>query len=377
MLSQRGYTSTVRKKVWGNNKFSWEFVVDIPSGEYDKKGNPKRKQKRVSGFKKEKDAKEAERKFLQQLEDGNIQIDVNSTFTELANKFFKHIEESSDYEKGTVSNYKGYFNNHMLFFHNMKAKNINDETIDIWVKEREKSGVSVYVINGCRKFGMSVFTYHKKQFRFNPFAEMDRKTETKKLRNRLTVETLQKMFDICKVHLEDYYCVFCLSVLTGMRLGEYTALDVEDFKTDRCKVYVNKQYTRRELKARTKTESSTRIADYPAELNEILKWHRRKFNIFSGLMFRGKNNNPVSENWVRARFQKLLELCGLPKNYMRVHDLRGEYVDLMNSAGVPIKFISRNIGHARTSTTNDIYTEIFQSVETDAMQKLGNMFFSK
>lgn len=375
MLSDRGCTGTVRKKVWGSNKFSWEFIVDIPSGEYDKKGNPKRKQKRVSGFKKEKEAKEAERKFLQQLEEGNINIDANSIFSELAEKFLKHIEESSDYQKGTVCNYRGYYNNHMLYFHNMKVKNINDETIDIWVKERENNNVSAFTLNGCRKFGMAVFTYHKKQFKFNPFAEMPKRTETKKLRNRLSIEIIQKMFRICKTNLEDYYCIFCLSVLTGMRLGEYTALNVEDIKTDTCKIYVYKQYTRRELKDRTKTQSSTRIADYPEGLNEVFKWHRRKYNIFSGLMFRGKNNMPVSENWVRKRFQTLLELCGLPKNYMRVHDLRGEYVDIMNSAGVPIKFISRNVGHARTSTTNDIYTEIFQSVETDAMQKLGNMFF--
>lgn len=367
---------SVRKKYTNKarTRFCWEFVVNIPSGEYDSRGNEKRKQKAVSGFKLEKDAKKAEFEFLKQLDEGKINFDSSSLFSEIAQDFLKHIENSPDYATGTVSNYKGYYKNHFQMLYNIKAKNINEDILSKWIEDRIKNNVSASVINGCRKFGMAVFTYHKKKLKFNPFKEIERRTEYKKLRNRLTVDSLKNMIEVAEQKLPDFYCIFSIACLTGMRLGEYSALCKEDIKPQN-KFYIEKQYTRRELKQRTKTVGSTRIAHYPDELNSILQWHIKKFKIFSGFLFKGKNNMPVSENWVRARFQTLLELCGYPKNYMRAHDLRGEYVDLMNSAGVPVPFISRQLGHKRTSTTNDIYTEILNEVKSEAMQKLGNIMF--
>ena len=204
---------------------------------------------------------------------------------------------------------------------------------------------------------------------------MERQTEVQKLRNRLTIETLKDMAKKCKEKLPDFYCIFSIAYLVGMRLGEYSAICVEDIRPNRNEIYIDKQYTRRELKSRTKTYESTRVAKYPDELNDIIKWHRKKYNIFSGFLFRGKDNKPISQKTINRRFKELLKLCGFPENYMRMHDLRGEYVDLMNSAGVPVPFISRNIGHARTATTNDIYTSILNSVKDDAMERLSEKIF--
>ncbi len=366
---------SVRKKYTNKAKtrFCWEFVVDIPSGEFDLKGNPIRKQKRVSGFEKEKEAKAAERKFLEALESGNIVITDKSTFSQLANNFLNFIEKSSDYQKGTVSNYKGYYNNHMKIFHNMIAFRINDEIIENWILDEEKNGTSSFVINGCRKFGMAVFTYHKKKIRINPFADMKKRPEPKKLRNRLSLNKLLEMIDICQKNLEDFYCIFCLATFTGMRLGEYSAVTVEKINTERNEIYVNEQFTRGELKSRTKTENSTRIVKYPEKLNAVIKWHRKKFGIFSGLLFKGKKGKPISQKTINRRFKDLLSLCNLPEDYMRVHDLRGEYTDLMHSAGVPVPLISRNLGHSSTKITNDIYTSILNEVEDSAMKKLNDM----
>ncbi len=274
-----------------------------------------------------------------------------------------------------MSNYKGYYNNHFQPLYNLKARKLSEEILNKWVEGLINKGCSPYVINGCRKFGMAVFTFHKKKFKYNPFKEIDRLTEPKVLRERLTIEGLKQMAQTCKERLPDFYCIFSMAYLIGMRLGEYSAVCVEDINPSRNEIRIDKQYTRRELKARTKTYDSTRIAKYPDELNEIIKWHRKKYNIFSGFLFKGKGNNPVSQKTINRRFKELLKMCGYPENYMRVHDLRGEYVDIMNSAGVPVPFISKNIGHARTSTTNDIYTSILNSVKEDSMKKLSEKIF--
>ena len=47
---------------------------------------------------------------------------------------------------------------------------------------------------------------------------------------------------------------------------------------------------------------------------------------------------------------------------MRVHDLRGQYIDLGHKLGLPTVYLSRQVGHARTSTTTDIYSQILEDV---------------
>ena len=60
---------------------------------------------------------------------------------------------------------------------------------------------------------------------------------------------------------------------------------------------------------------------------------------------------------------------------MRLHDLRGQYVDLLHTLGLPDVYISRQVGHARISTTNDIYSEIMQDVNINARDKIEEKIF--
>ncbi len=369
---------SVRKRYTNKQKtkFYWEYSVDIPSDEYDAHGNPKRKQKRVGGFEKERDAKKAERDFLQKLENTEIPLDEKSLFSEVITTFLDYIEKSGEYAKGTISNYKGYYKNHLMMFYNMKIKNINIDVIRQWLIGRRENKVSNSVINGCRKLINAAFTHSKHKIRYNPFKDLDKQEECGKLRNRLSVERLREMNKICESEQPDFFCIFCLSYCTGMRLGEYSAINKEDIDFERFTIYVRKQYTRRELKERTKTLGSTREAPFPTSLADVLKWHIRKYNIFSGLMFKGKDGiRPVSDQWVRKQFKQLLVRCGYPADYMRLHDMRGEYVDIMHQNNAPLVFISRSVGHKRTSTTNDIYSTILNKVKTDAMEKLDKAIF--
>lgn len=68
-------------------------------------------------------------------------------------------------------------------------------------------------------------------------------------------------------------------------------------------------------------------------------------------------------------------LCGYPENYMRLHDLRGQFVNILHPLGLPDVYISRQVGHARTSTTNDIYTAIMQDVNINAKEKIDESIY--
>ena len=62
---------------------------------------------------------------------------------------------------------------------------------------------------------------------------------------------------------------------------------------------------------------------------------------------------------------------------MRVHDLRGQYVDIGHKLGLSVVYISRQVGHARTSTTTDIYSQILNDVGEEAKEKFTKLFRDK
>ena len=359
---------SIRKRQLKNG-YTWEYCITIQK-------NP-RKQIRKSGFKTKYEALEEEEK-AKKLFKKVVSLNPEKTkFKEILDIFIEHIEISNEYQNGTVQNYKGYLNNHLKPFYNYTIFELTPILIQNWFDEATITK-SPYIINGCRKLCKAAFNYaiNKELITTNPFDKMQKASEPIVIRKRFTIERLKEIINICFKNMPDFFCIFCLATLTGARLGEYSAVCVENIDFERQKIEIVQQYTRRQLKDRTKKKKKKRVIDFSYTMGKILKWHIRRNKIFSGFLFKGKDKNrPVSANWVNDRFDDLLVLCGYPKNYMRLHDLRGQYVDLMHSMGMPDVYISRKVGHARTSTTNDIYSEILADVNINATNKIEENIF--
>ena len=130
-------------------------------------------------------------------------------------------------------------------------------------------------------------------------------------------------------------------------------------------------------KNKNKTIKSTRIVHVSKQLLSIVKWHIDKFNIKEGLLFKDTTGRkPVSAKWISRKFRKLLTLNGYDENFCRVHDLRGQFVDIMHYLGVTTEYIAREVGHSNVTTTSKIYTQILNEVHTEANNKMDNILFN-
>lgn len=69
---------------------------------------------------------------------------------------------------------------------------------------------------------------------------------------------------------------------------------------------------------------------------------------------------------------KVLKESGLPK--VTVHSLRHTNITLQIMQGVPLVAVSKRAGHARASTTSDIYAYFFQSADRRAAEVLDRIF---
>ena len=68
----------------------------------------------------------------------------------------------------------------------------------------------------------------------------------------------------------------------------------------------------------------------------------------------------------------ICQAAGLPNR--TVHSLRHTNITMQIAAGVPLVAVSGRAGHARTSTTTDIYSHFLKSSDRTAAKTLENVF---
>ena len=359
-------------------KFNWRVVVYIPTGEYDRFGKPIKKHKHVGYFATKGEGEKAERDFFNALDGSLVELNKDATFGDVINYFLEFASNEGEYSEGTIANYKGYLNNHMEMFRFVPIKNFTPSLIQKWQRELFLKGASDHIFNGCLKLAKAAFNYaiKLKQISTNPFKDIEAKQIPTKIRKRFIIEDIKKIIEICLNEMPEFYCIFVLAILTGARLGEYSAIRPCDIVGN--KIYINKQITRGKEKDRTKENASTRIIDISAKVLDVINWHIKKYNIKPNEhMFRAPKGGLMYAKWIERKFEQLLELAGYDKKYCRVHDLRGHYVDILHLCRVPTSYISRQVGHSNSYITEKVYTQILKELPTEANELMDEKIFGK
>lgn len=150
-----------------------------------------------------------------------------------------------------------------------------------------------------------------------------------------------------------------------------------------------------------KTATSVRTVTFPNEILPLLKQHKKEYNAYRlsmGSEWQGNGNlftqwdgkimgrstpyqsfkrhlkrynNWVSENEEEAKKRGLEQLPVIP-----LHGLRHSCATLLNYLDVNIIDISKILGHAKSSTTMDIYAHSFEKQNKEAANKLNDFIIS-
>ena len=123
-----------------------------------------------------------------------------------------------------------------------------------------------------------------------------------------------------------------------------------------------------------KTKSSIRRVDLSPETIAVLEQHRKAVAAQSlkagrsmpeevfvnepaknrkGKEADARGGKPMDPSKIRSAHELALKEAGL--RHIRIHDLRGTYTSLAVSAGVPIYYVSKSLGHSDTATTERHY----------------------
>lgn len=303
-----------------------------------------------------------------------VETDSKSvTFGMIYKQFLKRAELK--YAKNTFDIYKTYYNKYLKCLDDIKYESVNSISLQGFFDDLENKSTP-YVAQHILKMSRAAFNYAKKHkiIKHNTFEDVEKIQPPKAKIFHLTIEELKIVLEECKRSYPQYYAVLYSFIGTGAREGELFALTKDDFLPDINGFDINKQYSQRTLLPYTKTSSSNRIAYYFDDLKKVLIEHIKTLDPNNPLLFPNTKGGYIDAHNFRKRvFYKLLELCGITKR-VRLHDLRGSYIDMTLSSGLSIKFTQNNVGHARAETTTNIYARNNSDMIENAKTVLNSIF---
>ncbi|MDR1002427.1 MAG: tyrosine-type recombinase/integrase [Oscillospiraceae bacterium] len=91
--------------------------------------------------------------------------------------------------------------------------------------------------------------------------------------------------------------------------------------------------------------------------------------IETGTVFTGKSHGYFSMHYLNNKLKKFGLKIGLPSDF-HTHSLRHTAASLLINSDVSVKNIAEQLGHARTTITENIYSHVFASSKVKTMQAL-------
>lgn len=182
--------------------------------------------------------------------------------------------------------------------------------------------------------------------------------------------------------------MFSFALGTGLRPGEYLALQWKDLDLDQGMATVRRAVVR--LKGQKwkftepKTRSSSRPISLPGGLVSELRAHRiRQFEerlrlgaVWQDhdLVFPSELGTPLTQSNITQVYKRVLAKAGLRRS-LRLYDLRHTHATLLLAAGIHPKVVSERLGHSTIALTLDVYSHVLPSMQAQAAERLNAMLF--
>jgi len=181
-----------------------------------------------------------------------------------------------------------------------------------------------------------------------------------------------------------YYTLYCVTLFTGMRLGELLGLRWSDVDLNLASLSVVQALYKRcgvcKMIEPKSAHSRRQIALSPS-LVLLLHQYKAKQEVErillgkplndSDLVFAHTDGSPLDPGTVTHTFTNVLCKAGLP--HIRFHDLRHTHATLMLKAGVHPKVVQERLGHASISITLDTYSHVLPGLQEAAAQRFEGL----
>ncbi len=342
----------------------------------------KRKQKEVGGFRTRKEAEEAAKKILAEIQNGTYVEPSKITVEEYLYDFVENTLKN-EVAPNTYEQRKAYIKNHIApRIGKIKLFDLSPVQIQKFYNElREKYGAG-----HVQNIGNLLNKALNQAVRWNIIsrnpAALVKKPSTSRKNTKIkvwTVDEQKKFLEHVKSESMFYYVLFLLALTSGMRKGELLGLQWSDvdikqgiISVKRTAVWANKNLY---LKDIPKTESSIRTIQLPDQTVKALKkWQLACPANSLNLVFPSpKTNGILYPNSLDKAFQKAVRGAGVP--YISFHGLRHTFATTLLANNVNPKIVQEMLGHATIKTTMDTYSHVLPNMQKEAAKQLSAVLF--
>ncbi len=196
----------------------------------------------------------------------------------------------------------------------------------------------------------------------------------------LSLEECRRFLAVAKA--SRWFGLFALALTTGMRPSEYLALKWSDVDWQRGAASICRTIQIAGAGWRfddTKRKRSRRVVKLQGFVLEALEnMQKARLSAENGepqvehdLIFRSEAGAPLRQRTVKREFRKLLKAGGIRP--IRLYDLRHTAATLAIAAGVSVKVISDQLGHASISFTLERYSHVLPSIQDEAAAKVERL----
>ncbi|WP_372491786.1 tyrosine-type recombinase/integrase [Nocardiopsis dassonvillei] len=184
------------------------------------------------------------------------------------------------------------------------------------------------------------------------------------------------------------YALFHLIAIKGLRRGEAVGLPWRNVRLTDGQVDITTQIVQvgwRTITSTPKSDAGSRTITLDATTARVLKrWRRHQLEaklaagkdwVNSGLVFTRTNGEGWHPAEVTDWFNRIGKAADLPP--IGLHGLRHGAASTALAAGVDVKVVSAELGHATTHFTQDTYQTVFPDVAKAAAEATAAMFTAK
>lgn len=323
----------------------------------------------------QRDADKVLAKKLAELESNGALFDSTKTLNEFLDEFLETKKDSIEY-----TTYEGYEQQLRLHIRpdlgEIRLCDLNTATIQKLVnKKKQTTGVrTIHYFTDVLSIALEM-AIKWNLIKTNPVKQVELPKYVKKEKVIWSTEQFFQYME--QTEKDTFFLIFLVIVTGGLRRGEALALEWSDLDSKNNRLTINKQLTaKREIKT-VKSKASNRISTIPPSVTKKLLEHRKRqlaFYMARGIrpdnnaIFTTSNGTYFLPGNVLRHFKNDCQKLNLP--VVDIHSLRHLHVSIMINQGVDIKTIQSRVGHAKLSTTLDIYSHLLQKYEEESAKKM-------
>jgi len=313
-----------------------------------------KKSKPIYGYT-EAEVVKKEEDFKKQLESDRLEIE-NPLFPKLIDKWYEdHCKtvrpNTADCYVKPVADCKEWFAKYKI--KEIKPLHIKEFIDDLISKGFARQTINLRYIVLCKTFNYAIFLEMVQNNSAKAYT-LPRGLKSAK-RETLTDEQIRTVSESKHIYAN-------ILLYTGCRRNEALALTWEDIDFTNNQITINKQLYWDggiEIIPTTKTSAGTRTIPLLKPLRDLLEPIENKGNIIP-LMSEG-----TFQRYWKA-FQNDTKLKVTP------HQFRHAYITILYKANIDAKTAQKYAGHAKITTTMDIYTHLANDIEKEQLKKLND-----